>query len=453
MSAASEEEIDGCQFHCWYPKFGGRNTIKSRIIHLSKDFVNYLSEDGLILPDSSAYYYNQDNLSDDEDLREVEGGDVCFPQYDFSAIEAEVNEALQEFGGEVFIKLNWSCPSDAVWINADGLKCRSLSDIYVLLKSSSRISFDLEQMYDSCPNRKVSNFKKSSASDGHHKGRKQLGKCSPKEPVLIIRKWASLHKSMEFRVFVYRKRVVGICQRDCTTYYSFLPGKVDELQSLILLFFRNVISPVFEMDKYTVDLYIDRKNRAWIIDFNVFGEPTCPLLFEWNDFLLDTAVTEAETAVQTTSNCFNTSGGASTVVTPPPVGGLVGCDKGNGVEMTASFSPCLPNPPGINTGTLADELVMTSPTPSSASASSSSAFVRAPSSGGSAGGAEGSLAEQLGVVEFRVVESEDEVLQSTAGRHRGPVDVHLAPDFSSFMELCRTQQQSVDGGDDNDDKV
>ena len=35
-----------------------------------------------------------------------------------------------------------------------------------------------------------------------------------------------------------------------------------------------------------MDLYIDRKKRVWIVDFNPFGEPSSALLFEWAELLL-----------------------------------------------------------------------------------------------------------------------------------------------------------------------
>ena len=34
----------------------------------------------------------------------------------------------------------------------------------------------------------------------------------------------------------------------------------------------------------TIDIYVDRKGRVWIVDVNPFGEPTCPLLFDWLEF-------------------------------------------------------------------------------------------------------------------------------------------------------------------------
>ena len=35
-----------------------------------------------------------------------------------------------------------------------------------------------------------------------------------------------------------------------------------------------------------MDLYIDRKKRVWIVDFNPFGQPSSALLFEWAELLL-----------------------------------------------------------------------------------------------------------------------------------------------------------------------
>ena len=38
------------------------------------------------------------------------------------------------------------------------------------------------------------------------------------------------------------------------------------------------------------DIYIDKQRRLWLLDFNTFGDPTKPLLFDWSDF--DTPVVE-----------------------------------------------------------------------------------------------------------------------------------------------------------------
>lgn len=39
----------------------------------------------------------------------------------------------------------------------------------------------------------------------------------------------------------------------------------------------------------TMDLYIDRQKRVWIVDFNPFGQPSSALLFEWAELLLLTS--------------------------------------------------------------------------------------------------------------------------------------------------------------------
>jgi hypothetical protein len=71
---------------------------------------------------------------------------------------------LKEFGGKAFVKLNWSAPKvrlqqnlgrrvtqhrapcfqDAKWVNfAGNLRCQSVGDVLLLLKSSDFIAHDL----------------------------------------------------------------------------------------------------------------------------------------------------------------------------------------------------------------------------------------------------------------------------------------------------------------------
>lgn len=52
------------------------------------------------------------------------------------------------------------------------------------------------------------------------------------------------------------------------------------------------------------------------------------------------------------------------------------------------------------------------------------------------------------LVEYRVVLSSSDVLNSDKGFHRGPIDVALSSDFNNFMKIC--QQQQVEGTDDED---
>ena len=47
------DDVRQCQFHCWYPKFGPKYVGKVETIELSEDFVNYLKQDGISVPDTS----------------------------------------------------------------------------------------------------------------------------------------------------------------------------------------------------------------------------------------------------------------------------------------------------------------------------------------------------------------------------------------------------------------
>ena len=93
-----------------------------------------------------------------------------------------------------------------------------------------------------------------------------------------------------------------------------------------------------------MDVYIDKKDRVWVIDVNPYGEPTCPLLFEWPE-----------------------------------------------IDSLQEFT-------------------------------------------------------------VKIVNREDEKMNSTLGTSRGPVDVHLAPDFHDFLNICKKQAQEADDSSSDDEE-
>lgn len=386
MINASQNDILQCQFHRWYALFE-HITIKSRFVNLSElyphqsldcgdsdafivhpyedassgpmasteqvascqevhknnDLVNYILADSLFLPESASRdYCNRDELSDDEDLTEVcPDADSYDCSYNFQALENKLRSFIDEFNGEFVVKLNWSCPTDATWMIGNSFKCRCLSDIYVLLKSSDRVLFDLEHMFDCCDDKTI---------------------ATPPDVIVVLRKWANLHPSMEFRVFVRGKSIVGICQRDCHTYYDFLEDKLDTLEQLIVQQFQRNIRDVFPLEQYAVDLYIDQKQRVWVIDFNSFGSPTCPILFTWEELagkMIDDTVDPPTTVF--------------------------------GESLQQGTSPCT---------------------------------------------------VEAAAIDFRIIFSADEVLPSSKGRSRGPIDVFQAVDFPDFVEMCRRDRST-----------
>jgi hypothetical protein len=307
------QEINACSFDQWYPVFNAtkqRTTLRSTIIPLDDEFIEYLKQDGVVLPTSLSkvndegeddfggydnssdeededkqrkiqeqfeqfkQQYMQQQTSDDEEEEEEEQVDQLCPE--FTELIHSIQQCLEEYDGAVFPKLNWSCPRDAQWILTDSkfLKCTTVEDVFLVLKSSRFIIHDIEDAY-------------VNAIDNEKTEQQRV------KPVLICRKWYDLDISMEFRCFIRNKQLVGISQRHLQ-YFEFLKKeRYSILEPLILEFWNNQVSDVFPLDNYTVDVYIQRnkqrieKSRVYIVDFNIYGAPTDPLLFEsWENEVL-----------------------------------------------------------------------------------------------------------------------------------------------------------------------
>jgi hypothetical protein len=202
---STREEVLACQFGSWFAPYFAPHSMKSRVITLPDDFIAYLTSDGIHIPThAQPSIKDEDVFSDDEDLKSI-SSEESTPQSQigaFSALQLAVEEAMEPLGGEVFVKLNWSAPLDASWMNGGTMKCVSFNEILLLLKSSDRIIFDLEHMFNAC-------------DDG---GVDQGGATRPDVVTLVVRKWANLHPSMEFRLFVVENNLVGIHKLFIYTY-------------------------------------------------------------------------------------------------------------------------------------------------------------------------------------------------------------------------------------------
>ncbi|ETE63176.1 hypothetical protein L345_11064, partial [Ophiophagus hannah] len=128
-----KEQILNCQFSSWYPRFK-RQTIRSVILPIPQNVKDYLLDDGTLVVSG------RNSLSF-----------VVFQAPEFPEFSLKVEEAIHSLGGSVFPKLNWSAPRDAYWIAMNNsLKCNSLSDIFLLLKSSDFITRDFTQPFIHC---------------------------------------------------------------------------------------------------------------------------------------------------------------------------------------------------------------------------------------------------------------------------------------------------------------
>ncbi|KAI0166612.1 D123-domain-containing protein [Xylariaceae sp. FL1272] len=286
----TRDHILNCSYDSWFPKYKA-SCIKSRIVPLSPEFIEYIREDGIILADE---HHEQDDeeeewnpapstfrpppeeigsdseLSDDEDDTPRLPPDQRFPE-----LHQTIIDKIAELGGAVAPKLNWSSPTDATWISPhqNTVKCTTPNDIYLLLKSSNFITYDLEHAFDDCTSLAGS----------------APGQALTFKPVLVLRSFFNPHTAMEFRCFVKHRNLVGISQRD-PNLYQFLLELKPHIISRISQLFNNKLRYTFPDGNFAFDVYIpegdgEPLDRARLIDINPWAPHTDSLLFDWQELL------------------------------------------------------------------------------------------------------------------------------------------------------------------------
>jgi len=313
MCALDVEEVGHCDYVQWSQAFQA-HTWPSVCLELPEAFVDYLKEDGVHLcDDSKALPVRQHDdswtTSEDEGEEEESGGSrlattkrrkeqhpdlprttgtkqtqgdsttKTVPQKQKEDDETRHNAKIQEFadrvdqailslGGSVLPRLNWSCPSDAGWVTTTGsLRCTNADEIFLLLKCSSRIAYDLGEWRRVCSDE---NPTKSPDGEG------------PKLH-LILRKWKEVRQNMEFRVFVRNNEIVGICQRDPTLCHNYEKKDVERMEIMIDDFFQAHVRGSFSCPNFALDVYLGHRGKVYIVDFNTFGGTTQSLLFTWDE--------------------------------------------------------------------------------------------------------------------------------------------------------------------------
>ncbi|KKA26772.1 hypothetical protein TD95_001695 [Thielaviopsis punctulata] len=287
----NKSHIINCSYDQWFPKYR-TSCIKTRIIPLTDVVINYIKEDGILLADdedqdeaadeewhstpvSSGYVQEVD--SDSEDSEEEE--DPKPPNTRFPVEHTAIKNAIKELGGSVVPKLNWSAPKDAAWISPhqNTMKCTTPNDIYLLLKSSSFVSHDLEHAFDDT-------FDDCSSSTLQQ---------NPFKYVLVLRPFFNPHPALEFRCFVKHRSLVGICQRDLN-HYDFLFKLKEDIIDRIDDFFEAKLRMTFPDDSFVFDVYIPEDGesadntglgRVRLIDINPWASTTDSILFDWGELL------------------------------------------------------------------------------------------------------------------------------------------------------------------------
>jgi hypothetical protein len=255
----TKQHVLNCAYNVWWPKY--RSFVpKSRIIPLTQPFIEYLQADGIYLPtDNEPARPGFDDADDDED-----GEEEIDITKDWRPLHEQIQVTIKELGGKVLPKLNWSSPKDATHMLGNAMTCYGADDVYLLLKSSDFISFDLNHAFDDT----VDDCNDSSIP--WH---------------LVLRKQFNINPSVEFRCFVKNRRLVGVCQRDMN-YYDFLHKEQDRFVGLIEDFYEEKLRDTFAEENFVFDVYVPEPHKkVWLIDINPWAQRTDPLLFSWLELL------------------------------------------------------------------------------------------------------------------------------------------------------------------------
>ncbi|CAI5949400.1 unnamed protein product [Closterium sp. NIES-65] len=345
-------DVLACQIQSWYPKFRSVS-LRTEIIRLPPEFIDYLLSDGIFLPASCKALPTRTRVGeweahcDDYEGMKEEDDEADEPDVpSFPALEAAVDAAIARLGGSVLPKLNWSCPKDVGWLSATGTpKCSNAQEVFLLLKASDSLTYDLCHVFDSCvdtsatgdspeaeapadvcePSSDRSNGGARVAApeaDGKQQEHSNAGRMNgdaeprqeqqvgavqqhecgrqsrPSEFVLALRKWFDLRPEMEFRCFVKAHRLMGISQREITSFYPFLVDSHENIKLQICDFYDNRIRGKFPCTDYTFDVYITRDGRVKLVDFNTYGGATLPLLFSWKEIDVEMRIVESRSGVQ-----------------------------------------------------------------------------------------------------------------------------------------------------------
>ncbi|KAI0881964.1 D123-domain-containing protein [Annulohypoxylon maeteangense] len=284
----TRDHIINCSYDSWFPKYR-TSCIKSRIIPLSPEFIDYIREDGIVLADDdraependewesapSTFRPPIEEVESDSDSDDEEEAPSLPPNQRFPELHQTIKDKITELGGAVAPKLNWTAPKDAAWISPhqNTIKCTCPNDIYLLLKSSSFITHDLDHAFDNCT--PTSNTSASTSP--------------PFKPVLVLRSYFNPHTAMEFRCFVKHRNLIAISQRDLN-FYEFLKSLRADIVGRIGQLFNKSLRYTFPDGNFTFDVYIpegedEPLSRARLIDINPWAPHTDSLLFGWDELL------------------------------------------------------------------------------------------------------------------------------------------------------------------------
>ena len=299
VPAPTRAALDACRDARWRATFAAHG-FRAVALEVPEDFIRYVLADGVVTRETDAAMPRrvaQDAFDAAESaarfararattttMEEEEAEDASARdgarRATFAAFERAIEDAIEALGGEVAPKFAWSAPKDAAWVAAGNtMKCRNADEVVLLLKASDAVAHDLTEAYGACED--------YARGDGSEESEEDRAVREHAASVLTLREWYDLNPSMEFRCFVKNRNLVAASQRHVNDFYEFLVRDKDAIEDAIALFWESNVSCTSWHDDqvdYVFDVYVTPKTKkVKIIDFNVWGGTTLPLLFEWHE--------------------------------------------------------------------------------------------------------------------------------------------------------------------------
>lgn len=234
------ETYSELNFSQWYDRL--RNvSIKGICVVIDFNLVNYFLSDSIVIK------YENETKNDCVRTSLV----PCFPQ-----LIQKVERLIENLGGQVFPKTNFSSPFDASWINIAETCCRNFNEIVSLFRSSDRIACDLCET---------------------------LPICSIHVEI-VLKPWYNIKPDLEFRCFVSSSDLVGVCLRNNNQQYSVSLDEKSNFESVLTNFFIDHFCLNFPLSSFTYDIcLVSNCSIVKLLDCNPWGDTSNSLSFDWTE--------------------------------------------------------------------------------------------------------------------------------------------------------------------------
>lgn len=142
-------------------------------------------------------------------------------------------------------------------------------------------------MLDNLPLRTLPELMQVITADNRRVGDSLVVMLSAGDPVCLhLREWREIAPWSEFRLFVRRRRVVGVSQYRWQSVFPEIAARREALVATLRAFMAEAL-PELHMEDVVIDVNVDPDPdaetglKAWLIELNPFSPATDPCLYSW----------------------------------------------------------------------------------------------------------------------------------------------------------------------------